>query len=133
MSNPYEPHDLGREEETRLRDLLDEATSDVEPYDALDDIRSRTRGSTRRRPWLVAAASAAILTAGTVTALAVVGSDGPDGAGPGPAATSTTAADEPTADDTAPSPDEPTATSPSTEPEPQVAQKPPSVLSSRVT
>ena len=24
MSNPYEPHDLGREEESRLRDLLDE-------------------------------------------------------------------------------------------------------------
>ncbi len=43
MSNPYEPHGLDSGQEQRLRDLLDDATSDVEPGDGLDAIQARTK------------------------------------------------------------------------------------------
>ena len=115
MSNPYEPHDLDRDEEQRLRDLLDHATSDVEPAGGLDAIQSRTKVRTMSgRPWLFAAAAAVVTTAATVTAVAVVGNGGsPSGApDPGPAASTTTSAEPPTAEETPsrtePSPSEPT-------------------------
>jgi len=119
MSNPYEPHDLDRHEEQGLRDLLDHATADVQPTDALDDIRSRTSvTSLPGRPWLIAATAAVVTTAATVVAVALVGS-GNDPTGsppePGPAASGTTAAEQPTVED--PSTSEPTPTK-STEPVP---------------
>jgi hypothetical protein len=98
MSNPYEPHGLDRDQEQRLRDLLDEATSDVMPDDGLDAIQSRTKVRTMSgRPWLVAATAAVVTTAATVAAVAVLGTGGdPSGSeGPGPAG-STTAAESPT-------------------------------------
>ncbi|MDX6301801.1 MAG: hypothetical protein QOF53_3015 [Nocardioidaceae bacterium] len=63
-------------EEGRLRALLEDAVSDVEPRPGLDVIRTRTAAS-RRRPWLIGAAAAVIGTAAVVGA--VVGSGtGPD-------------------------------------------------------
>ena len=119
MSNPFEPHDLGRDQEQRLRDLLDEATADVEPADALDEIRSRTPTSNARRPWLYAAAAAVVATAATVTAVAVVGTgnDPTGNAGPGPAAGTTTAAEQPTPEDV-PTTSEPAPSQTTSEPEP---------------
>ena len=120
MSNPYEPHGFDREEEQRLRDLLDDATSDVETGDGLDAISTRTKVRTMSgRPWLVAAAAAGVTTAATVVAVAVLGDDGgPTGtADPGPAA-STTSAAEPTVTDGASTPADPEPSSPAAEPVP---------------
>lgn len=120
MSNPYEPHGLDSGQEQRLRDLLDDATSDVETGDGLDAIQARTKVRTMSgRPWLVAATAAVVTTAATVAAVAVLGDNGgPGGAeDPGPA-TSTTSAAEPTVtDDSSASPD-PEPSSPAAEPLP---------------
>jgi predicted transcriptional regulator len=58
----------------RLRAILEDAVSEVEPRAGLSSIRSRTSAS-RRRPWLVGVAAAAIATAATIGA--VVGSANP--------------------------------------------------------
>jgi hypothetical protein len=60
-----------------LRDALDDAVSDVEPGEALDSIRARTKVTpmSRKRPWLYGAAGAVLATAATITAFAVVDSD----------------------------------------------------------
>ncbi len=68
------PRDLDAREQQRLRDLLDDATSDVHPHDGLDAIRSRTKVSPMStRPWMLGAAAAVLATAATVTAVAVLG------------------------------------------------------------
>ncbi|HZJ06311.1 MAG TPA: Gmad2 immunoglobulin-like domain-containing protein [Nocardioidaceae bacterium] len=61
-------------DDERMRRLLNEAVSDVEPRSSLDEIRSRTTsaGSTRR-PWIWGAAAAAVATAATIAAVAMVG------------------------------------------------------------
>jgi Sporulation and spore germination len=61
-------------EEGRLRALLEDAVSDVEPRPGLDAIRTRTAAS-RRRPWLIGAAAAVIGTAALVGAVVGSGTD----------------------------------------------------------
>ncbi|MGI8900865.1 MAG: GerMN domain-containing protein, partial [Nocardioides sp.] len=64
-------------EDDQLRELLDNAVSDVEPRPGLDAIRSRTKvRSMPARPWFLGAAAAVVATAATITAFAVAG-DGP--------------------------------------------------------
>ena len=121
MSNPYEPHGLDRDQEQRLRDLLDDATSDVEPGDGLAAIQTRTKVRTMSgRPWLVAATAAVVTTAATVAAVAVLGNGGnPSGADdPGPAGTTTTAESPTRAESPDPADPSPPEPSPSGEPVP---------------
>ncbi len=63
-------------DEARLRDLLHDSVSDVEPRSGLEEIRTRTRGRDGRRPWVLGAGAAALATAATVTAIALT-ADGP--------------------------------------------------------
>jgi hypothetical protein len=76
----------GQFPEDRLRALLDDAVSDVEPTPALSAIRNRTKVTpmNRHRTWLVAAAAAVAVSAATVTTVVLTGDDGgrPDRAGP---------------------------------------------------
>ena len=98
------PRDLDAREQQRLRELLDDATSDVHPHDGLDSIRSRTKVSPMStRPWMLGAAAAVLATAATVTAVAVLGGGTPQ-AGPGPAADPSTTVASPPASET---PDDP--------------------------
>jgi hypothetical protein len=56
----------------RLAALLSEAVSDVEPRDALDAIRDRSRVTRpSRRPWLFAVGAAVVATAAVITAIAL--------------------------------------------------------------
>jgi Immunoglobulin-like domain of bacterial spore germination/Sporulation and spore germination len=57
-----------------VRNALDDAVSDVEPHDALDAIRSRTKGKpmNNQRPWIYGAVGAVLATAATITAFALV-------------------------------------------------------------
>ena len=90
--------------EERLRALLEDAVSDVEPRDALAQIRNRTKvtamsdSSLARRPWLWGAGGAALATAAVLTAVAFVGNPMQRSADPGPATTPS-----PTAPETTPS------------------------------
>lgn len=92
--NDYRPHSPGDDE--RLRRLLNDAVSDVEPRESLDAIRTRTvaTSSRPRRHWMWGAGAAVVATAATVAAVTVVGgSPGSAGRqGPGPAAGPTGAA-----------------------------------------
>ena len=66
-------HPPSRAEEERLRALLHESVSDVEPDYALDRIHRRTAASGRgRRPWLWAAGATVIATAATIAAVTVL-------------------------------------------------------------
>jgi len=100
-------------EDDALRELLDNAVSDVEPRPGLDAIQSRTKVSQMsRRPWYLGAAAAVVATAATITAFAVVG-DGPgtttadpdfaDGS-PSTAGNPSAPASEPTTEPTSPDP-----------------------------
>lgn len=62
-------------EDERMRRLLDDAVSDVEPSDSLDSIRARTKVKAMniRRNWFLGAGAAAVATAATITAVAVMG------------------------------------------------------------
>jgi hypothetical protein len=95
------------EQDDRIRALLDDAVSDVEPRPALDRIQARTKVTpmSSKRPWIFAAAGAVVATAATVVAVNVMTDDDPRSTG-GPVSTPT-ASQEPT-----PSP------SPSEDPEP---------------
>lgn len=74
-------------DDDRVRALLDEAVSDVEPRGSLDEIRSRTHTSRSRRPWAWAAGGAVVATAATIAAIVALSSGpGATDAGPGPAA-----------------------------------------------
>ena len=65
----------GSSEDERMRQLLDDAVSDVEPRDSRDSIRSRTVVTPFRskRPWILGAGAAVVATAATVAAVAVMG------------------------------------------------------------
>ncbi len=60
----------------QIRELLDDAVSDVEPRPGLDTIRARTSTTRSRRPWVWGAAGAVLATAATIAAVAVL-ADGP--------------------------------------------------------
>jgi hypothetical protein len=68
-----------------LRDALDDAVSDVEPREALDSIRSRTKVTpmSSKRPWIYGVGGAVLATAATITAFALVNS-GTNSAGEDP-------------------------------------------------
>jgi Immunoglobulin-like domain of bacterial spore germination/Sporulation and spore germination len=86
-------------DDDRIRALLDEAVSDVEPRHALDTIRARTSGpSPTHRPWLWGVGGAVVATAATVAAVAALG-NGPSSptADPGFAGTSAPAGRRPSA------------------------------------
>lgn len=78
----------------RLRSVLEDAVSDVEPRDRLAAIHARTASSSPRRPWLLVAAGAVAATAATVTAVTVLG-DGGTSQEPGFAGPSTSSAPSP--------------------------------------
>jgi len=65
----------GSSDDERMRQLLDDAVSDVEPRDSLDSIRARTKvkDMSVRRNWLFGAGAAVVATAATITAVAVMG------------------------------------------------------------
>jgi hypothetical protein len=77
-------------DEERLRRLLDDTLSTVEPEDRLDQIRQRTKVTpmSARRPWLWAG-GAALATAAVITAVAMAGNPLQKANEPGPQ-TSTT-------------------------------------------
>lgn len=112
-----EPRDHDTDVDRQLSALLSDAVSDVEPANALDTIRSRTKVTpmSTRRPWLFAAGGAVVATAAVITAIALAGGGlaGRD-ADDLPPAGQSTATEEPTTDPTSEEPtDEPTS---STEP-----------------
>ena len=73
-------------DEDRVRALLDEAVSDVEPRRSLDEIRFRTTSTRTRRGWVWGAGGAVLATAATIAAIvALSGAPGTTDAGPGPA------------------------------------------------
>jgi hypothetical protein len=84
------------EHDDRIRALLDDAVSDVEPRPALDRIQARTKVTpmSSKRPWIFAAAGAVLATAATVVAVNVMTDDDPRTAG-GPVSTPS-ASEEPT-------------------------------------
>lgn len=82
-------NDIHDERDPRLSHLLSDAVSDVEPQDALAEIRTRTKVTpmSARRPWLYAVGGAVIATAATVAAVAALGgSPQPTADDAGPAA-----------------------------------------------
>ncbi len=110
------PH---HEDPVRLSDLLDDAVSDIEPRDALDSIRNRTKVTPMpaRRPWSYAVGGAVVAVAAVVVTIAVAG----DQLGltssdeqPAPAATHHRHRSTPSSPDTTPAADE--TTSPSASP-----------------
>ena len=58
-----------------LRNLLEDAVSDVEPRHGLDTIRSRTADPPARRPWVWGVGGAVLATAATIAAFAVLSND----------------------------------------------------------
>ena len=86
-------NDLHDDQDPRLAHLLSDAVSDVEPQEALAEIRTRTKVTpmSARRPWLYAVGGAVVATAATVAAVAALGG-GPQNAAqedPDPAASQT--------------------------------------------
>jgi hypothetical protein len=77
----------------RIRALLDEAVSDVEPRHGLDTIQARTSAPAKtHRPWLWGVGGAVVATAATVAAVAALGNGpGSHNADPGFAGTSASA------------------------------------------
>ncbi len=71
-------------DDERIRALIEEAVSDVEPREALGSIHARTKVSSmnRRRSWFLGAGAAVVATAATVAAVTVLSGDGTTG-GPG--------------------------------------------------
>ena len=70
-----EQHPTG--EDSRMRRLLEDAVSDVEPRPALHDIQNRTKVTPMnlQRPWLYAAVGAIAATAATIAAVTVIADD----------------------------------------------------------
>ena len=100
-------------DEDRVRELLEDAVSGVEPRHGLDSIRSRTKVHTMsNRPWLLGAGAAVVATAATIAAVAVLGSDaGPTASDAPPAASpstteTTTAVDPDETETSGPAPSE---------------------------
>ena len=93
----------------RLSHLLSDAVSNVEPQDALAEIRTRTKVTpmSARRPWLFAVGGAVVATAATVAAVAALGGN------PQPTAQDPAASQSPTGE---PAPSQ--ASEPTQQPEP---------------
>lgn len=113
---PSGPHDR---DDQRIRRLLDEAVSDVEPREALGSIHARTKVSSMqsKRSWLLGAGAAVVATAATVAAVTVL-SDGTTDEGPdkvGPAATGTAEPSEASVPSESPSPSPTESSAPATE------------------
>lgn len=91
---------MNQPDDERLRSLLDDAVSDVDPSPALDRIRARTKVTpmSSKRPWIAVALGAVAATAATIVAVTVMNDDD-TGTTAGPAASQTP---EPT--DASPSP-----------------------------
>ena len=72
-------------DELRLRRLLDDTVSSIEPDDRLDLILNRTKvtSMSARRPWLFGAGGAALATAAVITAVAMIGNPLKQSADPG--------------------------------------------------
>ena len=62
-------------DDERVRRMLQDAVSDVEPRQSLDSIHARTTVTPfqRRRPWVLGAGAAVVATAATVAAVATMG------------------------------------------------------------
>ncbi|MFC6286702.1 Gmad2 immunoglobulin-like domain-containing protein [Nocardioides sp. GCM10027113] len=77
--SPHDPDERFDQHDDRLDDelsrLLSDAVSDVEPSDALDTIRNRTKVTlmSTKRPWLLASGGAVVATAAVLTAIAFAG------------------------------------------------------------
>ena len=89
-------NDMHDSRDPRLSHLLSDAVSDVEPQDALSEIRNRTKvtAMSARRPWLYAVGGAVVATAATVAAVAALGS--PQNAAQDPGPTTSQSPSEPT-------------------------------------
>lgn len=82
MSDPQDP---------RLRDLIHDAVSDVDPRERLYAIQSRTKVTTMstRRPWLIAIGASAAAAVAVVVGITLINqNDATPSGGPGPAASS---------------------------------------------
>ena len=111
-------------EDERVRRLLHDAVSDVEPRESLDSIHARTTVTAfqRRRPWVLGAGAAVVATAATVAAVAVMGGNPGTTTAQDPGfAGSPTGAASATSD---PSPAESSAPSATTEPSPTQTDAP---------
>jgi len=79
MTDPRHPDEAGPDEagpdDARLSELLTDAVSDVEPREALDSIRTRTKGTpmSARRPWTYAVGGAVVATAALIATVAFAG------------------------------------------------------------
>lgn len=118
-------NDYPGSEDERMRQLLNDAVSDVEPRDSLDSIRSRTVVTPfrARRPWILGAGAAVVATAATVAAVAVMGGNPGTTSAPDPGFAGPSGAPSSAEGSGMPNPDK--STSPSTEDDP-----PPSGMSS---
>ena len=117
MTAPHDHDGTDARLDRQLAGLLSDAVSDVEPADALDTIRTRTKVTTMssRRPWLFAAGGAVVATAAVITAIALAGGT----------LTGTTADDDPGPAEQTSEPAEPTP-SDSAEPSPDQSEPTPS-------
>lgn len=75
MTDPHTPDPGTPDDDTRLAALLSDAVSDIEPREALDSIRNRTKVTplSARRPWTYAVGGAVVATAVVIGAIAVAG------------------------------------------------------------
>ena len=75
MTDPRTPDPRSPDDDSRLAALLSDAVSDVEPREALDSIRNRTKVTplSARRPWTYAVGGAVVATAVVIGAIAFAG------------------------------------------------------------
>lgn len=98
MTEPRDHDEPDARLHQQLSELLSDAVSDVEPANALDTIRHRTKVTpmNSRRPWLFAAGGAVVATAAVITAIALAGgglTGTTAGDDPGPAGQTSSSAD----------------------------------------
>ncbi len=117
MTEPRDHDEPDARLHQQLSELLSDAVSEVEPSNALDTIRHRTKVTpmSSRRPWLFAAGGAVFATAAVVTAIALAGG-GLSGTtaqdDPGPAGRTSSGTDPMPSESPEPTPTDPTTTSP---------------------
>jgi hypothetical protein len=118
-------NDIHDERDPRLSHLISDAVSDVEPQEALTEIRNRTKvtSMTARRPWLYAVGGAVVATAATVAVVAAVSGSPNAAEEPGPATSQSpteqsvpTEESEPTQSEETPSSEAPSPTTEATLP-----------------
>lgn len=116
MTEPHDHDEPDARLHQQLSELLSDAVSDVEPVNALDTIRHRTKVTpmNSRRPWLFAAGGAVVATAAVVTAIALAGGglSGTTADDPGPAGQTGQSTDPMPSESADPDPTDPTTTSP---------------------